>query len=208
MERRDNYLLQAQQAKKRFVTYDQQEMICRCGLSYDREYLYTTFLSDAYRIRRDSGDLQREHRGSWVEANSFAEVMTLLDWLCDSRPDRYLTGRFVNIVTQGHNFHRNLQESERDPDAEYFCADPQAFCAACTALGGEAVGGADVAYTIEVLDGVRILLKLWFADEEFPAKLVCLWEENVLRYLRYETTWYAVGLLLARIKEKMKEAQR
>ena len=202
-ERRDNYAIQMQQAKKLFLTYDQQELIRRCNLRYDETYLYTQLLSQTYRIHRETGDLQRERDGSWVDANRFAEVMTLLDWLCDSKPDRSITGRFVNIVTQGHYFHRNLQETEEDPDAELFAADPAAFRAACEALGGEPMTGADVGYAMELLDGVKIFVKLWFADEDFPAKLVCLWEENVLHYIRYETTWYALGLLLERIKENM-----
>ena len=202
-QRRDNYQIQLAQAKKRFLTYDQQELIDRCGLSCDRAYLYTTFLSEPYRICRKSGDMQRKRRDCWVDANSFGEVMTILDWLCDSRPDRHITGRFVNIVTQGHYFHRNLQETEKDPDADLFTAKAQAFCRACEMLGGESVSGADIGYTIELLDGVKVFIKLWYADEDFPAKFVCLWEENVLQYIRYETTWYAVGLLMERIKEYM-----
>lgn len=204
-ERRDNYQIQLAQAKKRFLTYDQQELIGRCRLSYNEEYLYLTFLSEPYRICRKSGDIQRMHRGEWLDANSFGEVMTILDWLCDSRPERYITGRFVNIVTQGHYFHRNLQETEKDPDAEYFTANPQGFCRACEVLGGELMSGADIGYAIELMDGVKVFVKLWYADEDFPAKLVFLWEENVLQYIRYETTWFAVGLLLERIKAYMKQ---
>ena len=202
-ERRDNYRIQAAQAKQRFLTYDQQEIIHRCGLSFDEDYLYTVLLAEPYRIHRKSGDMQRKHDGKWIDANSFAEVMTLLDWLCDSKPDRHITGRFVNIVTQGHYFHRNLQETQKDPDAELFTARQGDFRAACEKLGGQPMAGADIGYTIEFVDGVKVFIKLWYADEDFPAKLLCLWEENVLQYIRYETTWFALGLLLERIKEYM-----
>lgn len=202
-QRRDNYQIQAQQAKARFLTYDQQELIRRCKLSFDEDYLYTVLLGETYRICRRSGDMQRQHRGEWVDGNSFAEVMIILDWLCDSRADRYITGRYMNIVTQGHYFHRSLQETEKDPDAELFDTHRAAFRAACEALGAEPMAGADIGYAVELLDGVKIFVKLWHADEEFPSKLLCLWEENVLRYIRYETTWYAVGLLMERIKENM-----
>ena len=204
-ERVDNYQMQAAKAKARFLTYDQQELIGRCGLSFDSVYLYTTFLAEPYRICRKTGDMQRNHRCEWIDANSFGEVMTLLDWLCDSQPNRYITGRFVNIVTQGPGFHRNLQESEQDADAELFVSNPAAFRAACELLGGEPMSGADIGYAIELLDGVKVYIKLWYADEDFPAKLLCLWEENVLRYIRYETTWYALGFLIQRIKEYMQE---
>lgn len=202
-ERRDNYQLQAAQAKKLFLTYDQQKLIARCGLRSDETYLYTALLSETYRIHRQTGDMERFHCGGWVDGNSFAEVMTILDWLCDSRPDRYITGRWINIATQGHYFHRSLQEEPEDPDALYFDRYPAAFGIACRAMGGQALPGADVGYAIELLDGLRVLVQLWHGDEEFAPRLRFLWDENTTRYLRYETTWYALGLLTRRIRENM-----
>ena len=202
---RDNYRIQAAQAKKLFLTYDQQELIRRCGLRYDDTYLYTALLGDPYRIHRCTGDMERLHGESWVDGNSFGEVMTILDWLCDSRPDRYITGRWINLVTHGYNFHSSLQEDEDDPNALLFDREPAAFAAACEALGGEKLPGADIGYAIELIDGLRIFVLLWHGDEEFAPRLRCLWDENTERYLRYETTWYAVGLLLKRIKERMNE---
>ena len=64
--------------------------------------------------------------------------------------------------------------------------------------------GADVGYAIELIDGLRIFVRLWHGDEEFLPKLDCLWDENVLRYIRYETTWFALGLLIERIRAEMK----
>lgn len=202
-ERRDNYQIQVLQAKKRFLTYDQQELISRCRLRYDEEYLYLTMLSEPYRIHRLTGDMERQCGGQWIDANSFNEVMTVLDWLCDSRPDRYITGRWINVVTHGHNFHSNLQADMSSPYAALFDQNPEAFCAACEALKGEKHAGADHAYVIELLDGLCVLIQLWHGDDEFPPSLRCLWDENTSRYLRYETTWFTTALLLERIKEKL-----
>lgn len=199
----NNYEIQVMQAKKRFLTYDQQELIARCRLRFDEQFFYITMLTDTYRICRQTGDMERLDRGSWVDGNSFAEVMTILDWLCDSKPDRYITGRWVNIVTHGHYFHKDLQEEGEDPDAVLFDKNPAAFAAACEALQGEKLPGADMGYAIELMDGLRIFVQLWHGDEEFSPRIRCLWDENTLRYLRYETTWYAVGLLMKRIKEKL-----
>ena len=200
--KRDNYQIQLQQAKKLFLTYDQQELIHRCALRHDETYFYTRFLGSTYRICRASGDMERLEGENWLDGNSFGEVMTILDWLCDSKTDRYITGRWVNLVNHGHYFHRNLQEEKKDPDAELFSSQPERFCAACEGLGGEKAHGADISYTIELLDGLKILVQLWHGDEEFPAKLRFLWDENTLQYIRYETTWYALGLLLKRLREQ------
>lgn len=204
MEKRDNYQIQLQQAKRHFLTYDQQELICRCRLKYDEKYFYVTLLSQQYRICRKTGDMDKLLGGKWVDGNSFGAVMTIFDWLCDSRQDRYITGRWTNVVTQGPNFHSNLQEEKKDPNAELFEAQPDHFRKALKALGGEEFPGADISYAVELLDGLRILVQFWYGDEEFSPRVRCLWDENVLRYLRYETTWYAVGLLMQRIREEMK----
>ncbi len=202
-QRRNNYQIQAQQAKAHFLTYDQQELIARCGLRWDQDFLYLTMLSEPYRIARATGDMERFHGGVWIDGNSFHEVMTILDWLCDSRPDRYITGRWINIVSHGNYFHGSLQEEGNHPNARLFDQNPEAFAAACQALRGEKLPGADVSYAIELLDGLRVLVQLWHGDEEFSPRLRCLWDENTCRYLRYETTWYAIGLLMERIRENM-----
>lgn len=198
----NNYEKQVLQAKKHFLTYDQQELIARCNLRYDEEYFYIKFLGADYRICRESGDMERLCHGVWAAGNAFGEVMTILDWLCDSRADRYITGNWINIVTQGNYFHRSLQE-EADPDAVFFEKAPEAFCKACEALQGKAHPSGDISYTIELVDGLKVLVQLWYGDEEFPPRLRLLWDENTLRYIRYETTWYAAGLLIERIKADM-----
>lgn len=201
----DNYQIQAAQAKKLFLTYDQQELIGRCQLQYDEAYFYIDFLREPYRIHRQTGDMERCHNGVWVDGNSFNEVMTILDWLCDSKPNRYITGRWINVVSHGHYFHGSLQEKEDDPVAALFDANPEAFENACQALDGQWVPGADLGYAIELLDGLQILVQLWHGDEEFAPRLRLLWDENTQMYLRYETTWYAVPLLIRRIQDLMIE---
>ena len=200
MEKRDNYKIQVAQAKAHFLTYDQHEMIERCGVKADEKFIYIRFLGENYRICRENGDMDRLHCGQWIDGNGFAEVMTILDWLCDSREDRYITGRWVNIVNQGPYFHRNLQEESKDPDAEMFCTNPEKFVQACEALHGEKMSGGDISYAIELIDGLKVLVQLWYGDEEFPHRLRFLWDENTTRYIRYETTWYALGLLKERLR--------
>ena len=132
--------------------------------------------------------------------------MTILDWLCDSRPDRYPTGRWINVVSHGHYFHSNLQEEGEDPLATAFDKEPEKFHKACLALGGQKHQSADISYTLELLDGLQILVQFWHGDEEFPPRLRFLWDENVLRYIRYETTWYAIGMLVKKLKERANES--
>ena len=199
----DNYQIQAAQAKQRFLDYDQQKLIGKLKLAADDLYLYPVLLGSTYRLSRKNGDLERLADDTWVDANSFAEVMTILDLVCDSREDRRLAGRWKNMSAFGLLFHQNLLEGARDPWAERFEQDPEGFRRACTGLGGRALDIGDIAYAIEVFDGLEMVLQLWFGDEEFPASLRFLWDENALMYIKYETMYYAKGLLLERIGERM-----
>ena len=199
----NNYLIQAQQAKDRFLTYDQQALIAKLRIPFDEDYLYVSMLGQRYRLARKNGDLERQVGESWVDANSFGEVMTLLDLVCDSRRDRYITGRWKNMQSFGRLFHSGLLEKERDPWAIRFDRDPESLHLACRRLGGEALPGADICYSVELFDGLCICIQFWHGDEEFAPRLRYLWDENADRYLKYETMYFAVGLLHARMKEEM-----
>ena len=202
MERRDNYAITAARVRQLFAEYDQQALARKVGAKLDGEYFYVDFLSEPYRIHRITGDISRFHGDAWVEANSFGEVLTLMDLICDSREDRHPTGNWRNMRDFGHGFHQQLLE-QRDPWAERFQEQPEMFAKACEALGGEKYPLGDVAYALPVFGDLRVLIQLWFGDEEFPAQLRYLWDENALQYLRYETMFYAVPLVLKRIQEQM-----
>lgn len=205
MSRPDNYRIQVQQAKQRFLTYDQSVIIAKLKLSYDEDYLYLPMLSQLHRISRTTGDVERQTPAGWTDANSHGEVMTLLDLLCDSRPERFLSGRWKNMLSFGLMFHQNLLEGAKDPWAEKFQNDPEGFRRACLALGGTPLPQGDIAYAIELFDGLPIALQLWFGDDEFPPSLRLLWDENALMYIKYETMYFARGLLLKRLEERMQE---
>ena len=202
MERRDNYAITAARVRQLFAEYDQQALARKVGAKLDGEYFYVDFLSERYRIHRFTGDISRFHGDAWVEANSFGEVLTLMDLICDSREDRHPTGNWRNMRDFGHGFHQQLLE-QRDPWAERFQEQPEMFAKACEALGGEKYPLGDVAYALPVFGDLRVLIQLWFGDEEFPAQLRYLWDENALQYLKYETMFYAVPLVLKRIQEQM-----
>lgn len=197
MPRKNNYLLQAAQAKQRFLTYDQQKIIEKLRLKSDKTWLYATMLATPYRIHRSTGDIFRQEGADWIAAG-YEEIMTLLDLVCDSREDRFLTHRFKSLRDFGNQFHRELLEGV-DPWAEKFQKSPETLHRACQALHGTSLPQGDVAYAIELFDGLQIVLQLWLGDEEFPPNLRFLWDENALMYLKYETMYFAKGLLLQRL---------
>ena len=201
MQRRDNYLIQAAQAKARFLTYDQQMLIRKFALQADETHLYLNLLCRPYRISRSSGDLEKRLGDIWTDANTYHEVMTVLDLLCDSHPDRSISGTWQNMQTFGLQFHQNLLEEARDPFAELLDADPDLLHRAAKALGAAPLKGGDLGYAFDLFDSLQIGLLFWHGDEEFAPRVRYLWDSNAKQYIRYETMYFAVSLLRRRIKE-------
>lgn len=201
MARVNNYLIQAQQAKTRFLTYDQEKLIKKLNLQADDAFLYMTLLYKSYRLSRTSGDLERLEGESWQDANTFEELLTLLDLLCDSRDDRYLSRRWQNMQTFGLQFHQNLLEDRADPFASRIDKNPEFLHNAAKVLAAEVIPGGDMGYAFELFDGLKIGLLFWHGDDEFFPRVRYLWDENAKQYIRYETMYYAVNLLRQRIEE-------
>ena len=203
MDRTENYTRKEMPEQKGFLCYDKKKIIQKLRLTFDGQYLYPVLLGQTYRINRTTADMERRLGEAWVDANTHVEVMTLLDLLCDSREDRCVSGKWKNMASFGLMFHQNLLENARDPWAEKFQNHPEAFRRACLTLGGRELPTGDIAYAIEVFDGLEIAVQLWFGDEEFPPNLRWLWDENATMYLKYETMFYARSLLLRLLEEAM-----
>ena len=207
MKRVDNYQIQAGLAKQHFLQYDQQEIIDKLGLKVDDAWLYTRFLGQEHRVDRKTGDIFRLDGGNWVGANSFAEVLTLFDLMCDSKPDRFVVGKWKTLQAFGNQFHSSMLEKPENPFADAIGRDPQAFVRACERMGGVPVTGADIACSIELFDGLPLGLFFWEQDEDFPASIRYYLDENALMYLRYETMHYLTGLVSGRLLEWMQEKE-
>lgn len=197
----DNYLVQMKMAQQRFLTYDQEALIRKLHLDADEDFLYIPMLGSQYRLCRRTGSLEREESG-WQDANTFHEVMVLLDVLCDSKDDRHLSGRWQSILHFGQMFHRGLVELEEDPLATAFDQKPGLLEKVCLSLGGRAIPGGDEAYAVPLMDDLEIGIFFWHGDEEFPAQLRCFWDANAHMYIRYETMHYALGLLQQQLAER------
>lgn len=202
MEKRDNYAIASANARRLFSDYDQEAIIRKLKLEADETYIYTALFGERYRIRRSNADMERFLNGQWVEANSFGEVLTMLDLVCCCREDRFLRGKWKNMLAFGLQFHTNLME-DRNPTADFFEHNAPRYAAACEAFGGRKFPQGDLSYTFEVFDGLGMTVQLWFGDDEFPAQIRYLWDENADMYIKYETMYYAVGLWERRIRDLM-----
>ena len=199
LQKRDNYALQAESARLRFLTYDQSAMPARA----DGEYLLLTFCGCEYRICRADGHILRKSGDAWLNADSHGEVLTIFDYLCDAKPGRSPAGVFVSMASLGGHVHTGLAAASGPLEAA-IDQDPGAFRLACLALGAwESDGGGDLCFDLFLFPDLPLRLRFWHGDEEFPPQLDLLWDRSTLQYLRYETTWFAAGVLRSRLREIM-----
>ena len=198
LPKRDNYALQAESARLRFLTYDREAMPAR----KDSEYLYLFFCGFDYRICRADGHLFRRVAECWLPADSHGEVLTIYDYLCDAKPGRVPAGNAVSMAFLGGHVHSGLATAsgslERAIDS-----DPEAFRRGCLILGGRECKGGDACFELDLFPDLPVRLRFWHADEDFPPSLDLLWDANTLDFLRYETTWFAAGVLRSRLREAM-----
>lgn len=198
LPKRNNYALQAEDARLRFLTYDQTAMPAR----RDEEFLYLPFCGCDYRISRSDGHLFRRAGTAWLPADSHGEVLTIFDYLCDAKPHRRPAGEFVSMASLGGHVHTGLA-SASGPLERAIDADPAAFSRACLSLGAAPGQGGDLCFDLMLFPDLPIRLRFWHSDEDFPPKLDLLWDRNTLAFVRYETTWFAAGVLRGFLRDSM-----
>lgn len=203
----DNYDLQVDIGKGIFLEYDQELMIRKYGLSADEGYLYLRYLDIPCRIHRETGGIEEYRDGYWQECRNFSTVMTIYDLLCFHKGETapVLAGQWCTVgnfvvtgVTQTDTFTKKY--------ASYFDGRPEQLGTAIQTLGGivqPTMAGADLTCKFQVTPFFPVLLQFWQGDEDFPPKLLLLWDRNSDQFLHFETTFYLQGDLLERIKRKM-----
>lgn len=202
-----NYDLQVDIGRRIFMEYDQELLIRKFALRSDENWIYLTYLNIPCRISRADGRIEERH-STWQECRCFSTVMTIYDLLCYSKGANMprlaqqwcAVGTFVVTgVTNTETFTKRY--------AAMFANRVDALRSACEAMGGifqPAIAGADITCRIPVTPFFPVLLQFWDGDDEFPPKLLLLWDRNADRFLHFETTFYLQGDLLDRLAKHMK----
>ncbi|MDO4633269.1 MAG: DUF3786 domain-containing protein [Eubacteriales bacterium] len=198
-----NYDITRDSTELRFLNYDQEKMIQKFDLEHTEEFMFIDFIGRHYRINRKSGRIEWSEDGfQTVEHAKFNEVLSICDVLCDSKEDCHLSGSFCTV----NNLKGTVRSAGLGDDfnvryAKIFDGHEAELADACEKLGGEKQKIGDVAYLLHPFRFLPIMLQFWGSDDEFPASLKIMWDENALSFLRYETTYYVVGHLIKRLME-------
>jgi len=202
-----NYDLQVDIGRRIFLQYDQALLIRKYSLQADARWIYLTYLNTPCRISRTDGQIDELHDGGWAECRNFGTVMTVYDLLCHHEGEcaPVLSGQWCAVgnfvvtgVTDTGTFTKKM--------AALLDGHTEELKAACEKLGGtfeKRMAGADITCRIPVTDFFPVLLQFWEGDEEFPPKLMLLWDKNAMQFLHFETTFYLQGDLLERLRREV-----
>ena len=200
-----NYDLQVDIGRRIFLEYEQQQIIQKFALAADDQWIYLTYLNSPCRISRAEGRIETLDQGEWIECRNFNTVMSIYDLLC------YHQGAHAPILsgqwcTAGNFIITGIQDSTASTKkyAALFDGRVKELMAACERLGGilqPRMAGADVVCQIPVTPFFPVLLQFWAGDEDFPPKLMLLWDRNADSFLHFETTFYVQGDILERLRK-------
>ena len=207
--RQSNYEIMRDQMQTEFLKYDQMHMIRKFHLEYDEQYLYMKFVQRRYRISRNSGKVEwSEDEFIHTTAADYNEAMSIFDVLCYSKDNCHLSGRYnrinnlkgaVRSANPGSNIYIHYEK--------FLDHKLDLMSRACEQLGGVKMGKGEVSYLLDIFDFLPMMIQFWESDEEFPASLQILWDENIIDYVHFETSFFIVDHVLRRICELVKKME-
>lgn len=202
-----NYEIMKNQMSAEFLKYDQNKMITKFSLPYDEKYIYIRFVGREYRVSRSTGRVawSEDHFLTETEAD-YNEAMTIYDVLCYSKDNCTLAGKFCptnmlkgTVQTMGDS------NSFFQKSADQFAGKTEMLQTALRKLGKLTDLKGDVAARIDVFEFLPLIIQYWDADEEFPAVLKFMVDENIQDFMHFETVMFMLGHVLCRIRECMEE---
>ena len=195
-----NYEKMAAFSRELFLRHDQEAMIRLWDLEHDADGLYLPYFNERLRLDRHTATLSRAEDGDWPPTDFVHETMVLFDLLTYPAERPRASGRWASIsmlggiIGAGHD--RNLNHEDV---AAQFAGNAGGLRAACERMGGLPLGRADVGYAMPLFHDFAIWFQFWDGDDEFPASIKYLFDERALRYMHYETLWYAMHSLTDRL---------
>lgn len=207
--RTSNYEIMKNQMREKFLKYDQNKMIMKFSLPHDEQYIYIRFVGRQYRINRLTG------KAAWSEDNflteteaDYNEAMTIYDVLCCSKESCKPAGTFCPVnMLKGTVQTTGGSDSFFQKSADQFAGKTDLLQRALLKLGERTDLKGDAAARINVFDFLPVIVQYWDADEEFPAVLKFMVDENIQDFMHFETVMFMLGHVLHRITECMEEKE-
>ncbi|MBQ0133990.1 MAG: DUF3786 domain-containing protein [Clostridiales bacterium] len=198
----DNYERTRNEMRSEFLKYDQSAMLRKLPLEADEDYIYLSYLGMPCRVGRRTGivELKREE----YEEADFSLSMTVYDLLCYAKEGCCLSGRFVphtGLKVQGSGVNVNAGFFKNDNSA--LQGKGEALRRVLSELGELTELSADVAAILHPFPFLPLMVQFWDGDEEFPPTLKFMFDENILDYMHFETTFYFLGSIRSEIRKRL-----
>lgn len=198
--KKTNFEQMAEKSRSLFLAHDSKSLAGKYGTAFDEEYLYVDFLCKSYRIERSSGNVYVSADRTWKPAGP-GETMIFYDVFCFGDPEAKASGEFLN-----HGSLVNQISATANPGKDMYFNYVRRFSGhakelkeACGRMRGVSLDKGDAFFEIPLFSFMKCRFQFWEADEEFPPQIVIYTDTNILKFMHFETTWYASGCLLDRI---------
>lgn len=185
-------------ARQLFLKIDQSVIMSRLPVRADDAWFYVTYLNTPLKVSRTDGTV-RNPDGTPVETMT---AMIVYDMLAHSSEKPVLSGRFVTLTSLGgHIAAGHLMGLKNTIPERFFQGHTLELKEACRKLGGKEMDHGDVSYLLPLFDFFPVWMQFWDGDDEFPASLNFQWDASSLSFLHYETLWYVMEDIQARLAE-------
>lgn len=196
-----------EEARRLFLTIDQERAVRKFHLKSDEQYLFVRFFGENYRVHRRLGVITKADKAEAVEHQAAMTIYDLLNYSRDQELLPPMTGKWetlaqsVGLIGAGHE-----KRLHNPALIRRFTGRTEELNKICEDLGGRPVKGADVSCRIPAFDFLTVWFEFWDGDEEFPASVQFLWDAAAGSYLQHETLFYTVlyleELLADRLQDK------
>ena len=173
------------------------DAICRRALvGYNREKGFLLpFLSQTFGILPGNRDIVALER-SVPQLISFELGLIILTYLLRAKPIS-LAGEMVNEkqIPGGETFFRGPHLLPTGSMEDRFGDDREAFLRAGKKLKGAVIRSGDAGICLPVFPRVPMMLILWEADAEFPARITVAFDSTISRHLPLDIIWATVHIV-------------
>lgn len=200
-----NYEKFKEQGRVLFMALDMEKCAKKFNLEYDTDYVYITMFQRPYRVSRQTAAVEWSEDGfqTCTEAK-MGEAMTIYDLLGASKETCRLSGNFITLEglnkVQAGTTRQTLGGSMHSEYANKIDKNQAQVIQILESMGGRKMDkGGDISYQLDLFPFYPMWFRFWESDDEFPASINFMFDENACDYLHFETLWYAVGILLERL---------
>ncbi len=154
----------------------------------------------------------------WTALLEPSPVLTIYDMLChfqDFAPDAThhgsqprkqpscLCGQYCSVASLAVSGASPSVDTFSQEYADEFCGHTDQLEQALKKLGAKsepAIARADITCTIPLFDWLDLMFQFWDGDDEFDAKIMFMWDKNILGFLHFETLYYVMIDVLAKLR--------